>query len=363
VRARACALLFLLAAAPLLVAASTFRSNDFGMQLEPVQPWQRDSLTWVLEVQEKPNGEVRRLLRDGKEVRRWETSFAADGRREEREVADGKLAARRLYSSNGSLLEEDQYRKGKLAQKSLFTYASSRVARVRVLSADGTLLYNKDYFYTSRGSLREVRETGGKEGAELSRDSAFVAGSSGPSEEWNRNGEDLFISRFDGRGRTIEREHRTDKELVSREDFTYQKDSDNLLSSVEKLPGEGKVVTRAYDSGGRLRTESVTAGGKVVQEISYVRDSKGRVLRKLQRDAEGLAEWRYTLDQAGKTTEEEYYRRGALEKETLYTGDDTRTEQLYQAGSLFMKVYYAGDRRVREEVYVDGKVVRERKYQ
>jgi len=333
------------------------------MQLAPIQKWQRDTLTWVLEVQQKPGGEVRRLFRDGKEVRRWEISRAADGRQEEREVADGELAAERLYSAGGNILEEDQYSKGKLTQKSLFTYASSRVVRVRVLSADGTLQYNKDYFYTARGSLREVRETGGKEATAESRDSAFVAGGAGPSEEWNRNGDDLFISHFDDRGRTIEKEQRTGKDLVSREDFTYQKDSDNLLSSVEKLPGEGKTITRSYDSGGRIQSESVSAGGKVVEETAYTRDDKGRVLRKLQRDAEGLEEWRYMLDPAGKTTEEDYYHRGALEKQTLYTGDSTRTEELYQSGSLFMKVYYEGDRRVREEVYDDGKLVRERKYQ
>jgi antitoxin component YwqK of YwqJK toxin-antitoxin module len=363
VRAGSCALFFLLAALPLAAAATIYKSNDFGMQLEPIQTWQRDSLRWVLEVAPRANGEVRRLFRDGKEVRRWEISRAADGRREERDFIDDTLAARRLYSPGGDLMEEDRYTKGKLTQKSLYTYSASRVTRVRVLSADGALLYKKDYFYTSRGSLREVRETGGKEGGETTRDSAFIGGRSGPSEEWNRNGDDLFISRFDDRGRTVETEHHTGKELVSREDFTYQKDSNNLLSSVEKLPAEGKTVARTYDSAGRVQTESVAVGGKVTEETSYTRDDKGRVLRKLQRSANGLAEWRFTLDQDGKTTREEYYLRGALEKVTLYGSDDARTEQLYQGGVLFMKVYYEGGRRTREEVYADGKVVKERKYQ
>ena len=355
-------LLFLLAALPLLLAADLYKSNDFGMQLEPIHAWQRDSVQWVLEVQPKASGEVRRLLRDGKEVRRWQTSRASDGRREERELSDGVLTARRLYASGGDLLEEEQYSKGKLSQRSLFTYAGSRLVRVRVLSADGTLQYNKDYFYTSRGSLREVRETGAKEAGGLTRDSAYVAGRSGPAEEWNRNGDDLFVSRFDDRGRTVETEQRKGKDLVSREDFTYHKDSDGLLSSVEKLPGQGKVITRSYDSAGRLQSETASTGATAGVEIAYTRDEKGKVLRKLQRGADGLEEWRYTLDQAGKLTREDYYRRGSLEKATLYTGDNARTEELYQSGALFMKVYYEGDRRTREEVYADGKVVRERRY-
>ena len=351
--------LFLLAAFPLLAASAIYRSNDFGMQLEPIPAWRRDELQWVLEVTARANGETRHLYQNGKEVRLWETSRASDGQTEERELADGVPVARRLYAPNGDLVEEDQYSQGKLSQKSLYTYASSRVARVRVLAADGALEYNKDYFYTSRGSLREVRQTGGKE---ETRTSAFVAGRSGPSEEWNKNGDDLFLSRFDDRGRTVEKEHYAGKDLVSREDFLYRKDSVDLLSAVEKRPGEAKVITRSYDSSGKLQAETVSVAGKVVEETGYVRDDKGRVLRELLRGGSGLEERRYTLDQAGKITREDYFRRGSLEKVVFYGEDNTRTEELYQSGSLFMKVYYKGETRTREEVYADGAVVKERSF-
>jgi len=82
----------------------------------------------------------------------------------------------------------------------------------------------------------------------------------------------------------------------------------------------------------------------------------------LQRGVAGLEEWRYTLNQAGKIGQEDYFRRGSLEKITLYGQNDTRTEELYQDGSVFMKVYYQGDRRVKEEVYDEGKVVKERSF-
>jgi hypothetical protein len=344
---------------PLTAAPSVYRSNDFGIQLEPIPSWRRGEFTWVLEVTEKADGEVRRLLRDGKEERLWETFRSAGGRTEEREFAQGVLAARRLYGPDGNLLEEDLHSKGKLSQKFLFTYASSRLAHARVLAADGSLQYNKDYFYTSQGSLREVRQSGGKEEA---RDSSFVAGRTGPSEEWNRNGDDLFVSRFDNRGRTIEREHSEGKDLVSQEDFVYCTDSDNLFFSVEKRPKDQQVATRTYDAGGRLQTETISVGGKVTTETSYARDEKGRVTRKLQRGTSGLEEWRYVFDQEGKTIREDYLRRGSLEKTTLYGQNDTRTEELYQGGSLFMKVYYQGDRRAKEEVYADDKLIKERSF-
>ncbi len=358
-RARLIIAILLVNAFPILAASQIYRSNEFGMQLEPIASWRRNELRFVLEVAPKAGGEVRRLFQDGKEARRWDVSSIADGRKEERESAGGALVARRVYGSNGDLLEEDQYGKGKLTQKSLYTYASSRVARVRVLGADGALQHAEEYFYTSRGSLREVRQTGGKEGTRIS---SFVAGRSGPSQEWNQDGEDTFIARYDDRGRTLEREHRIGKGLVSREDFVYREDTDKLLSGVEKRPGEDKVITRGYDTAGRLQTEATSSAGKTIETIEYTRDEKGRVTRKQVRNQAGLEQWRYTLDDAGKVVREEFFRRGSLEKITMYGANDTRTEELYQAGALFLKIYYEGDRRAREEVYSDGKVVRERTF-
>ncbi|HVP17820.1 MAG TPA: hypothetical protein VMU36_02425 [Spirochaetia bacterium] len=350
---------------PLSAAPAIYRSNDFGMRLEPLPPWRRFETTWVLEVTAKANGEVRRLLQDGKEVRRWEISRAADSRREERELASGVLAARRIYSPAGALLEEDQYSKGSLAQKSLYTYASSRVVRVRVLAADGAVVSTDEYFYSPRGSLREVRRTSGKEGTHVSW---FVEGSSGLSEERETSRDTVFIARYDTHGRIVEKESRTGKETVSLEDFVYRADAghsggrDLLLSSVEKHPGEGRVVSREYDTDGKLQRETISTGGKVVEEIQYVRDEKGRVIRKLRRGPAGLEEWRYVLDDNGKATREDFFSRGSLQKVTMYGANDTRTEELYQDGALFLKVYFEGDRRAREEVYVDGNLIRQRTF-
>ena len=100
----------------------------------------------------------------------------------------------------------------------------------------------------------------------------------------------------------------------------------------------------------------------MVGETTYTRDDKGRVTARARRSPHGLEEWKYTLDAAGKATREEYFRRGTLEKVTVYGEDNLRTEELYKDGELFLKVYFDGDRRLREEVYADGKLVRERSF-
>ena len=85
--------LILFTALPAFAAGALFRSNAFGMQLEPLASYRRDEFRWVLQVTTTPSGEVRRLFDGGREARRWEVSPVAAGGTEEREIADGALAA------------------------------------------------------------------------------------------------------------------------------------------------------------------------------------------------------------------------------------------------------------------------------
>jgi len=289
--------LAILAVLPALAQAATFRSYDFGMQLEAIASYRRDEYRWVLEVTRTSRGETRRLFDRGKEARRWEVAETTGGGTEEKEFAGSAMTARRIYSAAGDLLQEEQYTGGTLSQRSVLTYTAARLSRMRVLSGDGGLLYSLDYLYTTRGGLREVRRT---EGDVVSRDSAFVAGSSGLSEERNRIGDTTFDSRYDTRGRLVEEERRDKDGLASVEEFEYREDTDHLASSVEKEPRSGRVTERRYDKEGRLVSETVSAGGKVTEETAYTLDGKGRETGRERRSAAGLEQWKYTLDAAGR---------------------------------------------------------------
>lgn len=355
-----CAAVVILIALPALAEASVYRSNAFGMQLEPLPRYRKDEYRWVLEVARSAGGEIRKLFDNGKEARRWEVSGVAGGGTEEREIAGGSITARRLYSPAGELLEEDQYAKGALTKKSLFTYDASRLRRVRVLSADGKPVYTQEYFYTLRGSLREVRRT---EPGGSSRESSFVSGSTGLSEERNEIDDIAFISRYDNRGRVIEKVKQGKDGVISTEELQYQEDSDHLLSSMEKEHGSGRTTERRYDKDGRLASETVTSGKKVLEENTYTRDDKGREIARMRRSPAGLEQWKESLDGSGKKIREEYLRRGSLAKVTVWGDGNTRTEELYESGQLFLKAYFDGDRRLKEEVYEGGKPVRTRSFE
>jgi YD repeat-containing protein len=345
-------------ASPGFAQELVYRSNSFGMLLERIEPYRRDESQWIMGIRREGSGEVRRLYSRGKEVRRWEVSWTAD-RKIERELSHEVMEARRIYDAGGNLLQEEEYSERRLARKSLFTYRGNRLLRMRVLNADGSLTYAEHYVYGTSGALREVRRTEAGSGVRLS---AYVFGPAGLTEERNSSRDVLFIARYDTSGKLVSREQRRGDITLSREDFTYHADSDHLQSSTEKLPTQNQQVDRHYDDEGRLAAESRRSGGEKTEEIAYARDPQGRVTAKTRRTAAGLEMWKYSLDSNGKTTREELFRRGILERVTIFGEGNLRTEDFYREDAVFLKVYYDGDQRLREEVFEGGRMVRERHY-
>jgi YD repeat-containing protein len=340
--------------------ALLYRSNDFGMRLELIEPYRRDESEWILAIERTAAGEMRRLYDHGAEVHSWEFTLTPDGgQRVERELVAGALDARRVYDPGGSLLQEELYEAGSLSQRSTFTYTGRRLSKVRVLGPDGSHLYTEEYLYAVNGALREVRRTGA--GGDQQR-STFVTGAVGLSEERSTAGSALFISRYDTRGRIVSRERRVAGETVSREDFTFRPDSNHLLASTERHPGEGKVLDRRYDDEGRLVSETTMVRDVTIEVVRYAMDDQGRVTGKTRRSTIGLETWKYSLGGDGAVTREEYYRLGSLVKVTSYGEKKQRIEELYDKGELILKVFYDGDARVREEVYSEGKLLKERSY-
>jgi YD repeat-containing protein len=336
-----------------------YKSNEFGMLLQPVEPYRRDESRWMLEVTTAGQGEVRRLLDHGKESRRWEVSWTENGTRKvERELVAGVLSARRLYDGTGSLLQEEQYNGGTLAQKTLLTYAGGRLARARVQAADGGLIYAEQYVYASNGTLREVKRTGT---AGEMRTSSYVFGPSGVSEDRTSSKDTLFISRYDTRGRLASRERRKADQTLSREDFSYQPEADVPVKSTQTLPLEGRTIERLYDAAGRLASETSTVKGAEGEEDRYTRNDQGALTARSRRSPRGMELWKYSLDEKGKVNREEYFLLGSLQKVTVYGKGKLRTEEIYKDEDLYLKVYFDGDTRVKEEVYSGGKLLRERK--
>ncbi len=334
-----------------------YRSNSAGMLLERIPPYRRDESPWVVSVQRSGSQEIRVLLDNGKEVRRWEDT-SSSGRTIERELADGVLSARRVYDSSGSLLEEESYDAGKLTQSTTYTYSGGRLVRAQTSGPDGSVLYTDRFLYATNGSLRSVRRSGPSGGAQ---EASVVAGSGGVFELRTGSADGAIITRYDSRGRLASREERSADAVVTREDFTYSA-SGALSASTERRPADGTTIQRSYDAKGLVIQETTTSRSGSAVVDSWTRDPDGHVLSRTRRGPKGLELWKYSLGADGAVAREEYYQRGSLEKVTIYGEGGKRTEELYQDGELFLRVLYDGDTRVSEEVWSDGTLVRTRTY-
>jgi antitoxin component YwqK of YwqJK toxin-antitoxin module len=338
-----------------------YRSNDFGMSLARIAPYQKGDWRWVLEVRRNGRDEVRLLFDNGKEVRRWDLAWnGGQTERVERQSAGGVLTARRIYDASGSLLQEEEYAAGVLSKKTLFTYANGRLSRARTLEgADEREISAETYLYAAGGGLREVRRTVAQGEPAVS---SAVTSAAGLSEERSTAEGSLFIDRYDAVGLLINRERRDDGVPVSTEDFSYGPGSRILASSEERLPADHALISRRYDAAGRLSRETRSVNGTVTETVGYERDAKGSVSTKTRMSAEGSESWSYAYSDSGDLSREEYSRRGTLVKVTIHGEKKLRTEELYKDRELFMKVFYDGDTRLREEVYSDGVLQRERSY-
>ena len=353
--------LILAALAVCLTAAaeeSFYRSNEAGMLLERIPSWRRDEFAWVAGVLQEGPASVRRLYERGQESRRWEAAPTDGGaRREESEFIGETLIARRRFDPGGAILTEESYRGGTLEEKSVFTYAGSRLLRIRSTGPDGSLLRTDEYLYAGNGRLREVRRlTAGGQAS----DSRFFAGSGGLAGERHLAGGALFIARYDAKGRVVSRERRVADATAAREDFIYRADSNALLSSTQTLAREGRVTRRQYDGKGRLLVETVSGPGSASERTEYRWDDSDRATSRVRQGRAGLEEWAYGYDAEGTLLREEYRRGGALEKVTVFLGNNTRVEELYAEAELFLKVTWEGERRVKEEVFENRRPVRER---
>jgi hypothetical protein len=353
----AAALLFALFVSAGAAEPLYYRSNGSAMALERIPSYRRDESDWILSVERTGPSEVRILYDKGNESRRW-VRITSSSQVEEKELAAGLLAARRVYDAGGSLLQEDLYAAGALATRTTCAYAGGRLVRTRTVDPSGKELFTDDYIYASNGSLRSVRRSSAGSVVQAS----VVSGAGGISEERTAAGDTTMVARYDAKGRVTSREKRTNGLTVSREDFVFRTDKDALASSTEKIPAQGRTIERVYDEEGRLSQETTTLSGGSNTVVTWTRDSAGRVAAKVSRGPAGLETWTYTLREDGSEAREEYARKGSLEKVTIFGEGAKRTEELYRDGELFLTAYYDGDKKLKEEVWSSGNLVRTRTY-
>ncbi len=335
-----------------------YRSNGLGMALEAIPPQKRGETEYVLEERPAPGGGVRRLLRKGEEVRRWEDTRDAGGRLSETRLFEkGVLSEVQRFDGEGRLAEEEQYRDGTLSSRTVYRYAGRVLREVEASDASGNLLWRERYRLAENGDLRSVRREG-PEGD--GRGFSLLRAQGRLLEERQQQPEELILIRYDARGHLRQREVWQKDTLVSVLEYRYT--GERLEAVTETDPRTGTRTDRRFDEEGRLLQEEAQREGKTASDTRSEYDAAGRKSRTTRRGEQGLEEWRYEYAADGALQQEEYRVKGAVQKITRYGPGEARSEELYREGQPFLRVTYEGEEKIREEVLEGGRVLRVREY-
>jgi len=331
-----------------------YLSNELGMSLEEIGWYRREEAAFVLTVRAHEGGEVRTLLKEGREIKRWELS---DG--EERTYEGGELVERVLLDAQGRRRELWEFQGGSQVRRTEFSYSRPGEISSRCYDGEGNLLYSDRSLLSRDKGLREVRRDSA--GGERSRLALSMPADRLVEERTGGDGRSL-IRRYDVRGRLISRERWAGDGLEEREILRYEGDGGTPVGSTLIDHVAGITTERSFDENGYLRLLEVRRDGEVVDQTRYERDPEGRTTLAARRGPGGIEQWRYEYDDQGELLREEYRVRGFLERVTVHESENRSIEELYRDGAPFMRVVFQDGEKVREEFLKNGAVVRTREF-
>ncbi len=333
-----------------------YQSNELGMPLREILPFRQDEVAYVLRVERGEGREVRILYHDGEEQRRWEREGG-----QEKEYREGVLVEAERRDAAGRLVERSTYSEGELSSRTVYSYGPGGLRSARTYDAAGKLAYTDSYTLGPGGELRAVRRTRGD--GTVERAAATESGGRLLVERSSLGGQAL-VNRYDRQGRRIVREVWDGGTLQERETYRYREGEGEAVIAASQLQDAvtGRRTLRSYDEQGRLVLEEVYQGEAVVEETRRSWDEEGREVATIRRGPEGLEQWRNFYGEDGKRVRQEYYRRGALEKVTLFGEEKLTTEEFYRDGRPFLRVTTRDGEKLKEEFLRDGAVVGTREY-
>ncbi len=355
-------LLFLFFSAGGYCETRLFRSNALGMVFEEIEPTAIDEHEYVLSVEDRYDGQVRRLLSEGEEKKRWERTFFPNGEiREERTYTEQRLSTFHLYDDSRNLLEEVRYAEsdGAVVTRSRCEYRGRDLSSVEVFNGEGESLYRERYAYTKIGLLREIARSYPDGSIQVT--TFNFGGGEGLAETRSRQDSAMQIYRYDTLGRLTYLEIRDGSSLISSKTWRYQS-NEKKPRTIEGYDRQLNQRTTQYlDDSGKLQREE--REGRVKEQVFYSYGDEGRLSKKTIIGSTGRAEWKYEYDEEGELLKERLYRRGSLEKLITHTGDDTWYEEIYRSAEVVLRVYYEGGEKTTEQFLRNGMVVSERSYQ
>lgn len=348
------AVLFGAVLAGAVIPAEQYRSNALGMALSAIPEYRAEEYAYVLRVETDGSAEERALYHEGEEIQSWLRVFDESGRIRREEVRkDGSLERIQWFDADGRIERETLYQEGRETERRVMRYGPTGLESVDVEPTEGdpyTIVYDID----GTGRLREVWS---READEVRSRTSLGFARGRLFEEWDGNGDDGTMLRYNSQGHLAAREEWDGLDLRSTRRIRY---ADNVVSSTETVDtSAGTRTVRRHDGEGRIVEETVYQDDSPVEETRYVYGEAG--LREKRRRSGGVREqWTYERTDDGALSRTEYAVDGTIRKRTVYEDEDTWYEELFRRGKAFLRVHYVDEIKTKEEFLRDGEVVRVR---
>ncbi len=324
-------------------AELVFKSNELGMSLERIPKVRERDFSYILLVKTEGKKTTRRLLRDGREIKRWEREEGSGGALSEEYFENGELVQMQRFEA-GRLAEESLFASGLLQEKKVLTYTGDTLTASSVYGPGG-LLFSDQYVRGGSGSLRRLIRSY-PDGKRVVSSFSLAAGKM--LEEWHGDANDADLFRFSGGGLLSEETYREGRLAVSKV-YTY---AEGRAASAEEDYGSGVRTDRVYDEDFRVVSEVTEdpVSGRSETAFTYLGD---KLSEKTRRSA-GLRErWVYAYGPSGILERELYAKNGVTVKVTTHQGSDS-VEELYRDGEPFLRVFFRNKERVGEE-FIDAR--------
>jgi hypothetical protein len=338
-----------------------FRSNEIGITLEKIAWYRTDEFEYVVTLEAKGNTHIKRLYKNRVEIKHWETVYDNRLRKlTESEYEGSALVSVLVYNKDGGVAEEYLYTGNELSEKKIYKYSKKGLARVETFDKQEQPVYTDYYSLSRAGRLRSVIRVWANGNMRLSR---FEYGSGILVEQREYLDPNMYITRFDSRGRVISWEQWRDDTLEKSRVVVYNSETGTITREEETDHLKSTTTVRTYNEHGELVSEQSGGQSDKNVEVRYEYDEKGRLSIKRVKGPLGIEEWKYFYTDADKLAREEYWRRGFLEKITYYAEEGGYYEDIYRDNEVFLRVYYKNDKKVKEEFIVDGKVEKTRTFE
>ncbi len=343
IRKAAAFILILVLPAVLNAQELNFRSNELGMPLEKLKPFQIDDFEYVLKVIDDGDIVVKVLLRDNKEHKRWRA--VRDGNREQEfYYEEERLISVTRYESRGRISAIEYYADENLSEVHVYSYREEILDAIIVNDQEGTEIYRNVYLRDSRGRLRRVERVYPEK---QTRVSAYTFGRTNIAQEWHGKGEEGDLFRYNRRQEPLSKEIWADSSVTAQEEFFYEDDS--LEKSLHYDYATKMRTTAWYDEESRPVRILKEKEGALISIVTYHYNEEGKVVTEVKRTPQLKESWEYEYDGEGDIVREEYYRKGVLVSSIEHAGDDEYFKTYYREMTPIIREHYVEEEKVGEK--------------